>query len=76
MTLHRAKGTEFSRVVLFGVSNSSIPKFFAGSTYDDQAWEQRSLRERSLLHVGATRARDMLAISWSKEASPYLPRDR
>ncbi|GAA1764414.1 UvrD-helicase domain-containing protein [Kocuria aegyptia] len=76
MTLHRAKGTEFSRVVLFGVSEGSIPKFFAGSTYDDQAQEQSSLRERSLLYVGATRARDMLAISWSREASPYLPRAR
>lgn len=82
MTLHRAKGTEFSRVVLFGVSEGSIPKFFAGSTYDDQAREESSLRERSLLYVGATRARvyvgatrarDMLAISWSKQASPYLP---
>lgn len=31
-------------------------------------------RERSLLYVGATRARDMLAISWNKEASPYLPK--
>ncbi len=76
MTLHRAKGTEFSRVVLFGVSEGSIPKFFAGSTYDDQAREESSLRERSLLYVGATRARDMLAISWSKQASPYLPLGR
>lgn len=76
MTLHRAKGTDFSRFVLFGVSEVSILKFFAGSTYDDQAREESSLRERSLLYVGATRARDMLAISWSKQASPYLPLTR
>ena len=73
MTLHRAKGTEFSRVVLFGVSEGAIPKFFQGSDYDEQAREDSSLRERSLLYVGATRARDMLAISWSRQASPYLP---
>lgn len=74
MTLHRAKGTEFARVLLFGVSESSIPKFFTGSNYDHQAQEENQLRERSLLYVGATRARDMLAISWNKEASPYLPK--
>lgn len=74
MTLHRAKGTEFSRVLLFGVSEDAIPRFFAGSQYDEQAAQDSALRERSLLYVGATRARDRLAISWSKEASPYLPR--
>lgn len=30
------------------------------------------LRERSLLYVAATRARDQLAISWSGQASPLL----
>lgn len=73
MTLHRAKGTEFSRVLLFDVSEESIPKFYAGTGYDEQAREDSELRERSLLYVGATRARDMLAISWSKKASPFLP---
>lgn len=73
MTLHRAKGTEFSRVLLFEVSETSIPRFFRGSDYDEKARADNALRERSLLYVGATRARDMLAISWSKEASPYLP---
>ncbi|CAL8900492.1 3'-5' exonuclease [Kocuria varians] len=73
MTLHRAKGTEFSRVLLFEVSDASIPRFFAGNQYDDKAREDNALRERSLLYVGATRARDMLAVSWSKKASPFLP---
>ena len=73
MTLHRAKGTEFSRVLLFDVSEASIPRFFAGSDYDEKAHEDNALRERSLLYVGATRARDVLAISWSKKASQFLP---
>lgn len=73
MTLHRAKGTEFSRVLLFDVSEASIPRFFAGSDYDEKAHEDNALRERSLLYVGATRARDVLAISWSKRASQFLP---
>ncbi|WP_270259790.1 3'-5' exonuclease [Kocuria marina] len=73
MTLHRAKGTEFSRVLLFEVSESAIPKFFPGSQYDEKAHQDSALRERSLLYVGATRARDVLAISWSKKASPFLP---
>ncbi|WP_181575205.1 hypothetical protein [Actinomyces sp. Z5] len=30
------------------------------------------LRERSLLYVAATRARDQLAISWFGQASPLL----
>ena len=74
MTLHRAKGTEFTRVLIFGVSEDAIPRSLRGQDYDADAKEQGDLRERSLLYVGATRARDMLAISWNGKASPYLPR--
>ncbi|RUQ20876.1 UvrD-helicase domain-containing protein [Kocuria sp. HSID16901] len=73
MTLHRAKGTEFSRVILFDLSEASIPRHFEGTEYDDQSREDNYLRERSLLYVGATRARDMLAFSWNRKASPFLP---
>lgn len=68
MTMHRAKGTEFSKVLLFGVNQSSIPGLGEPNTADADAL----LRERSLLYVAATRARDELAISWSGEASAFL----
>lgn len=74
MTLHRAKGTEFTRVLIFGASEDAIPRSLRGHDYDPDAAQQSALRERSLLYVGATRARDMLAISWNGKASPYLPR--
>lgn len=71
MTMHRAKGTEFARVLLFGVNQASIPGFAATSaTYQDA---DALLRERSLLYVAATRARDELAVSWSGTASELLP---
>lgn len=73
MTFHRAKGTEFTRVLLFDISEDSIPTYFEGTRYDEQAAEDTELRERSLLYVGATRARDMLAISWNRKGSPFLP---
>ncbi|SKF62035.1 ATP-dependent DNA helicase, UvrD/REP family [Mycobacteroides abscessus subsp. abscessus] len=63
MTMHRAKGTEFSKVLLFGVNQGSIP----GSPQDQDDAESAAadalLRERSLLYVAATRARDELAVS-------------
>lgn len=75
MTMHRAKGTEFRDVLLFGVSAASMPKGLAAYDYaEDEAADAR-LRERSLLYVAATRARDQLVVSWSRESSPLLPTD-
>ena len=73
MTMHRAKGTEFSRVLLFGVSEGSIPAAMESEKYSEDAWNDAMLRERSLLYVAATRARDELAVTWSADASPLLP---
>ena len=72
MTMHRAKGTEFSKVLLFGVAAGSIPGSAQEQTYSDEAEADALLRERSLLYVAATRARDELAVSWSGEASPFI----
>lgn len=74
MTMHRAKGTEFSRVLLFGISDASIPKSQQAYDFDPDARAEAILRERALLYVAATRARDALAISWSGAASSLLPR--
>lgn len=72
MTMHRAKGTEFSRVLLFGVSEGSVPAALREEQYDDAAASDALLRERSLVYVAATRARDELAVSWSGRRSQLL----
>lgn len=75
MTMHRAKGTEFSRVLLFGVNEGSIPGVLREQRYSEDAAADALLRERSLLYVAATRARDELAVSWSGTASEFLTRN-
>jgi len=72
MTMHRAKGTEFSKVLLFGVNLKSIPRSVRDEEYSADAQAEALLRERSLLYVAASRARDELAVSWSGEPSPLL----
>lgn len=72
MTMHRAKGLEFRKVLLFDVSESSIPRSLRDQEYSKVDHADAMLRERSLLYVAATRARDQLAISWSGQASPLL----
>jgi superfamily I DNA/RNA helicase len=74
MTMHRSKGTEFSKVVLFGVREGSIPAALRDQNYDESAQADALLRERSLLYVAATRARDLLAVTWSGKPSPLVKR--
>jgi superfamily I DNA/RNA helicase len=73
MTMHRAKGTEFSKVLLFGVDQGAIPRPLRDEQYAEDAWADALLRERSLLYVAATRARDELVLSWSGDPSRLLP---
>ena len=72
MTMHRAKGTEFSKVLLFGVNQGAIPRPLRDEQYTEEAWADAMLRERSLLYVAATRARDELALSWSGQPSQLM----
>lgn len=72
MTMHRAKGLEFRKVLLFDVSKNAIPRSLWDQQYSEADGDDALLRERSLLYVAATRARDQLAISWSGEASPLI----
>ena len=72
MTMHRAKGLEFRKVLLFDVSEDSIPRSLRDQRYSEADRTDALLRERSLLYVAATRARDQLAISWSGRKSPLL----
>jgi superfamily I DNA/RNA helicase len=62
MTMHRAKGLEFSRVVIAG--HGAWPGYFKGliKDWDASMREEADLRERSLIYVAMTRARDELVV--------------
>lgn len=72
MTMHRAKGLEFTHVLLFGVHEGSVPFGVKEHAASEADLADALLRERSLLYVAATRARDVLAVSWSGEKSSLL----
>ena len=72
LTMHKAKGMEFSRVLLFNVSEGSIPNAWALKDVVAEELEDAMLRERSLLYVAASRARDELVISWAGKPSMLL----
>lgn len=73
MTMHRAKGMEFTKVVLMGVTQEKIPASVEGYGYSEPDKEDAALRERSLLYVAASRARDELVVTYKGEPSPLLP---
>ena len=72
-TMHRAKGLEFKAVLIVGCARDYLPSAAMLRTLTDpQDREDAIERERRLLYVAMTRARDELAISWYGEASPFL----
>jgi hypothetical protein len=73
-TMHKMKGMEFRCVAVAGVSVSSIPEPAAVTAVNDDpiAHDQDIHRERCLLFVACTRARDTLTISYSGPPSPFL----
>lgn len=73
MTMHRAKGMEFTCVLLFGVSRDELPAPYLLEGLNDADRADVLQRERSLLYVSATRARDELVVLWTGEPSPMLP---
>jgi hypothetical protein len=72
LTMHTSKGMEFSRVVLFDLSEGSIPLPWALQEYAPEELDDALLRERSLLYVAASRARDELVVSWKGKPSALL----
>jgi len=74
MTMHRIKGLEYRAVAIVGAGAELVPMPSAVTpAADDPLQHDRDLqRERSLLFVSATRAREQLAISWSGQPSPFL----
>ena len=74
VTMHRFKGLEFDHMLIPGLNAAVLPNRRVLNACPDQvsreAFEQR---ERSLLHVAATRARKRVVIPRTGEPSPYLP---
>jgi len=73
MTMYRAKGMEFAKVVLIGVGAKAVLR---GYLIDAPLEEERAdalRRQRSLLYVAATRARDELVVVYVDKPSKLLP---
>ncbi len=72
-TLHKAKGLEWDFVFLVSMSDGAMPSVFAET-------EAELAEEERLLHVGVTRARRQVQLSWASASakgrynrpSPYL----
>ncbi|MDN5747507.1 MAG: AAA family ATPase [Pseudonocardia sp.] len=62
MTMHRAKGMEFTKVVLADVGHRSDAEAARLARMDQSGRQDAELRARSLVYVAATRARDELSI--------------
>lgn len=73
MTMHRSKGMEFAKVILVGVSDSNLPRHYIVDALPEGDREDALQRERSLLYVAATRARDELVVMWVGQPSELLP---
>ncbi|MEU2054243.1 UvrD-helicase domain-containing protein [Streptomyces bungoensis] len=74
MTMHRIKGLEYRAVAIIGVGADHVPQPGAVTPFsEDRLQNERDLqRERSLLFVAATRAREQLSITWAGSRSPFL----
>ena len=75
MTMHSSKGMEFSHVVLARVSEGTMPGPVRNRALTEEDRELLLRRERSLLYVAASRARDQLVITTGAQPSSLLPAD-
>jgi AAA domain/UvrD-like helicase C-terminal domain len=72
-TMHRAKGLEFKAVLVLDVSADMMPSpGLMKSALDPQDRDNALVRERQLLYVAMTRARDLLRVTWTGQPSPFL----
>jgi superfamily I DNA/RNA helicase len=74
-TMHSAKGLEFARLVVVGVNADTLPLPIAVTPAgeDERQHAYDILRERCLLYVACTRARDELVVTGSGVPSTFLP---
>jgi len=72
-TMHRAKGLEFKAVLVLDCAEGVLPSSAALRGLDDpQDREAAEARERRLLYVAMTRARDELVVSWNGRPSRFV----
>ncbi|RAO31427.1 DNA helicase [Micromonospora noduli] len=73
-TMHAMKGLEFRCVAVVGATARAVPfaKEVTPSEVDQVQHDSDMLRERCLLFVASTRAREALHVSWSGQPSPFL----
>ncbi|MFD3707122.1 3'-5' exonuclease [Nocardia sp. NPDC058658] len=72
LTMHRAKGMEFRCVILAGVDREHVPSRARLRGMPEEEVAEARQRERSLLYVAASRARDELVVTWSGQISELL----
>ncbi|GAA0913369.1 UvrD-helicase domain-containing protein [Virgisporangium aurantiacum] len=73
-TMHAMKGLEFRCVAVVGMTASAVPfaREVTPADVDRIQHDSDLLRERCLLFVACTRAREALWVSWGGTASPFL----
>ncbi|MEV6769697.1 3'-5' exonuclease [Nocardia sp. NPDC051030] len=73
-TMHRMKGLEFRCMIVAGAGDDHVPATAALTPIeeDPHAHERDLQRERCLLFVACTRAREKLLITWHGRASRFL----
>lgn len=72
LTIHDAKGLEFNNVIMMGVDENYYP--LQSALQDISGIDKADLyeRERQILYVGLTRAREKLVVTWVGQPSPFL----
>lgn len=73
LTMHSSKGMEFTHVVLARVSEGTLPSSHGMYGLTDEDREHLLRRERSLLYVASSRARDQLVVTTGEKPSTLLP---
>ncbi len=73
-TMHRMKGLEFRCIAIVDAGQDHIPLTWVVTPESDDPTQHRNdlLRERSLLYVACTRARDDLRVSWAGMPSSFV----
>jgi superfamily I DNA/RNA helicase len=73
MSMHGAKGMEFTHVILLGMGKESVPLQHRMINLSEGDRDDAEQRERALLYVAASRARDQVVVTTHTEPSALLP---